>query len=291
MTDGGADVTIGGASVRHRRRVAYAVAAAVLVLIAAINALTVAHDTAQSGRLLRAWEPWLWELSSTAYWVAMLPVFGWLALRLRPPQLRWPLALAVHGVLTVPVSAGHIATLFVLRNLAYGLLGMDYDYGLDASQLLYEYRKDVLAYALLVGAAAIIELWVQAAIPGTAMAAAPAGVTAGDFRLEVRDGARTHWLAPDEIDWIEAAGNYVELQTRRGPLLHRATLASVAQMLGGHGFVRIHRSRLIRLRAVRGIESTAAGDFELVLDGGTRVAGSRRFRDAVQAIAPANTDR
>jgi hypothetical protein len=264
---------------QRRRRGAYAISAAILVLIAAINALTVAHDAAEAGRMLHWWEPWLWELSSTAYWGAMLPVFGWLAQQLRPPRLSWPLAIAAHGLMTVPVSVAHVATLFALRNFVYWLAGMSYDYGLDAPHLLYEYRKDVLAYAVLVGATGILEHWARTV--GAVAEARPAANADMAFRLEVRDGTRTHWLAPDEIDWIEAAGNYVELQTLRGPVLHRATLASVGDVLATHGFVRIHRSRLVRRAAVRSIESTPAGDFELVLADGTRIAGSRRFRTLV----------
>lgn len=271
VTNGDAGVASGG-SPAARRRAAQLLAAAVLVAIAAINALTVAHDSAQAGRPLRDWEPWLWEFSSTFYWVVMLPVFGWLAVHVRPPRLTWPATIAAHAALTLPVSAGHVLTLFVVRNLVYAGLGLHYDYGLDAAHLAYEYRKDMLAYGVLVVAAAIIDHW--ALLPaGATVAAAEPG-----FRLEVRDGARTLWLTPDEIDWIEAAGNYVELQTRHGAVLHRATLAGVAQLLQPHGFVRIHRSRLVRRTAVRGIRTTAAGDFELQLDSGARVAGSRRFR-------------
>lgn len=279
VTNGDAGVTNDAGVVRRRRRIAYASSAAILVLIAAINALTVAHDSAAAGVTLHWWEPWLWELSSTIYWVAMLPVFGWLARHLRPPRLSWPLAIAVHALLTVPVSAAHVATLFALRNLAYGLVGMSYDYGLDAPHLMYEYRKDVLAYAVLVAATGILEHWTRTA--GVVAAPHPADSADMAFRLEVRDGTRTHWLAPEEIDWVDAAGNYVELQTRRGPVLHRATLASVGDVLATHGFVRIHRSRLVRRAAVRSIESTPAGDFELVLADGRRLAGSRRFRTLV----------
>ncbi len=95
----------------------------------------------------------------------------------------------------------------------------------------------------------------------------------------VRCGGRTHVLSPTEIDLIEAVGNYVEMQTARGRLLHRATLAAVEAELAPHGFVRVHRSRLVRRLANREVELTAAGDVTLRFDGDRRVAGSRRYRD------------
>jgi hypothetical protein len=281
-TNGGDSVTGGDATgsdsaiVRVRLRRGYGVAALVLVLIAAINALTVAHDAAEVGRALDWWTPWLWELSSTVYWVAMLPVFGWLATTLRPPRLRWPAAIAAHAVMTLPVSVAHVATLYTLRSLVYRLLGRAYDYGFDPPHLLYEYRKDVLAYAVLVGGAGVIGHWARA-VPQTLLPPAPPP------RITVRDGTRTWLLAPNEIDWAQAAGNYVELYANGTTILHRATLASIEAELAAHGFSRIHRSRLVRIAAVRTVETTRTGDFDVVLADGTRLAGSRRFRGGLSA--------
>ena len=111
---------------------------------------------------------------------------------------------------------------------------------------------------------------------------APTTAPAPPPRLEVRDGNRTIFLAPTDILWAEAAGNYVELHTVAGSLLHRATLASLERELAPNGFVRIHRSRLVRRDAVRAVEANASGDFEAVLGNGARVIGSRRYRDGLR---------
>jgi DNA-binding LytR/AlgR family response regulator len=139
--------------------------------------------------------------------------------------------------------------------------------------LLYEYRKDLLTYAVL---ALLLTLARRFAAP----AAAPPP-DAG-FRLEVRDGSRTSWLAPEDIEWAQAAGNYVELHGRFGTRLHRETLATLEATLAPHGFRRIHRSRLVRAAAVREVEGKASGDFEVTLESGERLAGSRRFRARLQ---------
>ena len=64
-------------------------------------------------------------------------------------------------------------------------------------------------------------------------------------------------------------------------LLHRATLRAMEAQLTAHGFVRIHRSRLIRRSAIRTIETNDSGDFEAVLVSGVVLRGSRRFREGV----------
>jgi DNA-binding LytR/AlgR family response regulator len=59
--------------------------------------------------------------------------------------------------------------------------------------------------------------------------------------------------------------------------LHRATLAAVEAELGA-GFVRVHRSRLVRRAAIRRIETDRSGDFTMTLASGAVARGSRRFR-------------
>ena len=71
----------------------------------------------------------------------------------------------------------------------------------------------------------------------------------------------------------------MELHGPRGEVLHRATLAAVEVDLADYGFVRIHRSRLARRAAATALAAITSGDFEATLASGTRVAGSRRFRD------------
>lgn len=96
--------------------------------------------------------------------------------------------------------------------------------------------------------------------------------------LEVRDGARRHFVPLSEVVWVEAAGNYVELHRGGAGLLHRASLAAMEQRLQRAGFVRIHRSRLVSREAVAAVESKSTGDFVVRLRDGRELAGSRRYR-------------
>ena len=80
-------------------------------------------------------------------------------------------------------------------------------------------------------------------------------------------------LAPDQIDWVAAAGNYVELHTGRRTVLWRAPLAAVEAALAPHGFVRIHRSRLVAGRAVARVRTN-----DVVLHGGRSLPTGARYR-------------
>jgi DNA-binding LytR/AlgR family response regulator len=107
--------------------------------------------------------------------------------------------------------------------------------------------------------------------------APPQGAPPSLETIEVKDGARRRFVAALDIQWIEAAGNYVELHTADAAILHRAPLSELERQLG-LGFVRVHRSRLVRRGAVAQVESRPSGDYVVRLSDGREVLGSRRYR-------------
>jgi hypothetical protein len=244
-----------------------------------VNATSTSDELRGAGVAFEWWEPWLWEGTSMVAWAGLIPAIAIAAMRFSPPRLRWQRMIAPHLLLSVVVSALHVAVMVALRETVYSAGGARYGFDWGAGNLLYEYRKDALSYALIAGA---ILVWKFAVRPVDSAAPDIA------FRLEVRDGARLRFLAPQEVEAVSAAGNYAELHLADGTaILHRATLASLEAILAPHGFVRVHRSHLVRPAAVREIGARAAGDFELALASGRRIPGSRRHREAIGRTPPA----
>ena len=275
--DGGWRVTSGGAAVtsgdeRRARRIAWLVFAALGAALAAVDAASIVDERTRIGRPVEGWEPWLWEFSSLAGFLLVAPLVFRASQRLRPPVWSWPAAIAVHVLLSGLTSLAHVAIMFGLRHSLYWAAGDAYDGDPIAQVLVFEYRKDALTYVGLVLLPHIVRRFVGGG------AAAEPQPEAG-HRIEVRDGSRVVWLAPEDVEWAQAAGNYVELHGAFGSLLHRATLSALEAELEPFGFRRVHRSRIVRAAAVRSIAGRASGDFEVTLTSGETVAGSRRFRD------------
>lgn len=80
-------------------------------------------------------------------------------------------------------------------------------------------------------------------------------------------------LLPQQIAWVAAAGNYVELHGAGRPVLHRAPLSAVAAALAPSGFVRIHRSILVDRRRIARV-----GRDDVLLDDGTSLKLGKRYR-------------
>ncbi len=109
----------------------------------------------------------------------------------------------------------------------------------------------------------------------------------------LRDGTTRIRFEPRDIVWISSAGNYVEYSLANGSNhLVRGTLASAETQLARFNLVRMHRTRLANQDRVTAVEMKPSGDFELTLDTGQTVQGSRRYKNAVASLdrsAPATS--
>jgi two-component system LytT family response regulator len=100
-------------------------------------------------------------------------------------------------------------------------------------------------------------------------------------RITVRSGERLLLVRAEEIDWIEAEGNYVKLHAGAETHMVRETIGGLEARLDPARFARTHRSTIVNLDRVREIEPTFHGDYRVVLRNGTKLPLSRTYRDRV----------
>ena len=101
-------------------------------------------------------------------------------------------------------------------------------------------------------------------------------------RLAVRNNGHVLFLTADEIEWIEAAGNYVRLNAGGESHLLRETMSGVEAKLPRDRFLRIHRSAIVNLDSVRELVPSPHGDFVVVLRSGKRLPLSRGCRERLE---------
>jgi two-component system LytT family response regulator len=108
----------------------------------------------------------------------------------------------------------------------------------------------------------------------------------GDYpeRLVVKDGGKLTVVRVEEVDWVEAAGNYVQLQCGREQHLMRQTMAETEAQLDPRRFVRIHRSTIVNVDRVRSLQPLLGGDYTVHLEGGHTRTLSRSFRERVREV-------
>ena len=97
-------------------------------------------------------------------------------------------------------------------------------------------------------------------------------------RLLVRDANRAYLLPMDQVDHIRADRNHCDVSARGHVFRVRRTLTSLAERLDPARFLRINKSDIVRLDAVREIQPWSHGDYRVVLHDGRTLSWSRRFR-------------
>src|SRR4051794_9421211 len=94
---------------------------------------------------------------------------------------------------------------------------------------------------------------------------------AGGGRILVRSVERILFLKPEEIDRVEAAGNYVVLHSGKEQHIIRETISAMEARLAPAGFMRISRSMIVNLACIREIQPAGSGRYSLLLKNGTRL--------------------
>lgn len=103
-------------------------------------------------------------------------------------------------------------------------------------------------------------------------------------RFLVRERGRLLLVSTADVDWIGAAGNYVELHAGRNTHLVRGSLTELESRLPADRFARVHRSTIVNLDRVKELQPESHGDLVIILADGTKVRLSRRYRDRLSGL-------
>lgn len=103
-------------------------------------------------------------------------------------------------------------------------------------------------------------------------------------RFVVRDGARISFVRAQDVDWIDAAGNYVRLHAGGKEHLVRETMKSVESRLDPAVFIRVHRSAIVNIDRVASLEPYFHGEYVVIMRDGAKLTSSRSHSDRLRAL-------
>jgi two-component system, LytTR family, response regulator len=101
-------------------------------------------------------------------------------------------------------------------------------------------------------------------------------------RLMVKSAGRVLFLRAAEIDWIEAADYYACLHVGAKTHLLRRSMSDLERELDPRTFCRIHRSAIVNIARVRELRLDLHGEYEVALEGGSKIKVSRGYREKLQ---------
>jgi two-component system, LytTR family, response regulator len=105
-----------------------------------------------------------------------------------------------------------------------------------------------------------------------------------DQRFMIKAGGRLVFLDFDEIDWIEAAANYVKLNVGSASYLLREGIGRISERLDPGSFIRVHRSTIVNVRKIKELQPCDSGEFIAILRNGKELSCSRGCRPQLQRL-------
>jgi two-component system LytT family response regulator len=103
-------------------------------------------------------------------------------------------------------------------------------------------------------------------------------------RILVKSSGEIFFLKPEEIDWIEAEGDYMKFHVAGKSHLMRETMARLEARLDAKRFIRIHRSTIVNLDRVRKLSPSFSGEYAVVLQDGTKLKLSRGYHERIASL-------
>ncbi|HEX6218058.1 MAG TPA: LytTR family DNA-binding domain-containing protein [Sphingomicrobium sp.] len=183
---------------------------------------------------------------------------GYTALAGRPEgpgeALGWAVANVIPWLLAIEAGkrAGNVANVgAVLAAALMASIGLGYVLAVSADPLAFELWRRAPALIATAGLVSLLRSQIGRAEK-----------SAGEIPL-----------LPRQIDWIQAAGNYVELRANGQTVVHRSSISAAERDLAMHGFVRIHRSTLVRRDRIACVRPN-----DVILTDGTHLKVGKRYR-------------
>jgi len=244
-----------------------------------VDSLSVITEYARTDRPLDSWEPFVWEGSSAILTGLLIIAIARLNQAWRFTADAWRVPLFVHLFATIPFSLMHVGGMIGLRELVYSLMGRGYDFGNLFVELPYEFRKDFTTYWFILG---VIYLWQHLRFLDAARPEPVENMQAPIDRLIAKKRGKEFVINVDDVEWIEAAGNYANLHHKEGVYPVRASMSELEGRLNKERFARVHRSYIVHLDCVGQIEPTESGDYRIHMRDGAEIRFSRRYRSELK---------
>lgn len=257
-----------------------------LMLNVVINATTTYMEAHRESSTLLFWEPLCWEVTSALvlyglFWPIALLLGRWRTLPSDGRITPWAGLVLVHLMVLCVFSVTHVSLMVLLRKLWYAVLDSHYVFGPIGYEFLYELRKDAITYLSIIIIVSVYRFIVRR-LRGEAslLQQSENHSTPLPDKLLIKKLGKEFLIAVDTIDWIEAAGNYANLHVGSHVFPMRITMTKLSGILPTAQFIRIHRSTIVNSERVVHIQPLNVGDYEVVLQDGTQLNLSRRYRDA-----------
>ncbi len=241
-----------------------------------------------------------WQALETALpewylWGLLSPIVAWLARRFQVDRANFGRHFFIHLGASLDIAVLHVLGAVTVQNALHAWRGEAFPFAqrlVDNFTVFFHW--DVVIYWTILAVVHALDYHRDAELRRAhaaeleaqlrALMSGPSGVDGGGARprysdrLLVADDGRSFFLRTADVYWFEAARNYVRVHAGNQVHVVRTTLASLESRLDPERFRRISRSVVVNLDCVREVQPWFHGDAVVILESGTRLSLSRRYR-------------
>ena len=103
-------------------------------------------------------------------------------------------------------------------------------------------------------------------------------------RLVIKMNGHVFFVKAEEIDWLEAEGNYVRLHAGKESYLLRDTISALETQLDPKQFLRVHRSAIVNIDRIQELQPWFHGEYRIIMREGVQLTLSRSYREKLQEL-------
>jgi len=245
--------------------------AAVIATLWTLDTLTKIKEQNPQGGSFAEFQLYAHQVTSALAVLILIPAVAWWLNRFPLRRDRLLSAIIGHVLGSGLFAIAHYFLLVGMRFLVYPVYGYEFifsDFWLQ--NLVFEYQKDIKIYLAVVGIIAAYRYYSRQEA---------SAVSAKPDRLIVQTGSGETIIRQEDIEYLEAARNYVVVGTNAKEYLVRETLGRLEKTIATEHIVRTHRSYLVNIDRIEEIRSTDSGGHEIRMQSGKRIPLSRGYRE------------
>jgi LytTr DNA-binding domain len=233
---------------------------------------------------LSGWQALAASLCSWYLWGLLAPLVVWLGRRFQVDRANFGRHFFIHLGASLDLAFLHVLASVGIQDLLHAAAGQPFlfaDKLVDNFTLFYHW--DVLIYWAILAVVHAYDYHRDLEARQAALAELERRVARPDVleRVLVEDDGRRVFVRTADVDWVEAAKNYVRLHIGERTYVLRSTLTALEERLDTRVFRRINRSALVNLDRVQELQPWFHGDAICILKSGARLTVSRNYRDRV----------
>lgn len=244
-----------------------------------IESVSRSEDFQRVGIEIAYWEPYSWAFSSFILTFVLI-------LYIVKAQAIHPLSYGLfkkhflyHIGHSIVFSLFHIVGMVMVRKLVYFINDKTYDFGYWPSEMLYEYRKDILSYFFILSVIYVYQMIVKQLEGDASIVPEHNNKSSQTDKLLIKKKGKEFIINLNNVSSIESGGNYIYIHYNNEVYPMRSTMNKMIKRLDHNQFMRVHRSYIVNLDFIKEIISPENQVFKIIMNNNSTIPLSRKYRN------------